>query len=239
MDALSITTTKPKGLFQLVVGIEEGKDHAELSSFSNEQLALLKVDAKPKSCIVLAAEHGSTIAVGIADRKKLKDFGASGVRASAPDQQLVFDLRGYSLDEIEDVALGALIGGKTKSGYKKKHEKPSKMFLLVDEGVKPSLEHVQAIAEDVVMVRELINTPANDLWPAKLAEIVETTSRNPRWKSRSGMRSVLKKSVVAAFLAVGKGSARPPRLVVMRYRGGGKHLGLVGKGITLTPAVYL
>lgn len=232
MDALSITTTKPKGLFQLVAGIEEGKDHAELSSFSREQLALLKVDAKPKSCIVLAAEHGSTIAVGIADRKKLKDFGASGVRASAPDQQLVFDLRGYSLDEIEDVALGALIGGKTKSSYQKKHEKPSKISLLVDEGVKPSLEHVQAIAEDVVMVRELINTPANDLWPAKLAETVESHFKKSKVEVEIWDEKRLEKERCGGILAVGKGSARPPRLVVMRYRGGGKHLGLVGKGIT-------
>jgi leucyl aminopeptidase len=232
MDALTLVTTKPKGLFQLVVGIQEGRDHAELSTFSKAQLALFKVDAKPKSIAALAAEHGSTIAIGIADRSKLKDFGASGIRAATADQELVFDLRGFSDQEIQDVALGALIGGKTKSEYKKKHEVPSKISLLVSEGAKPDLSEVQAIAAEVVMVRELINTPANDLWPSKLAEIVENHFKKTKVEVDIWDEKKLEKERCGGILAVGKGSVRPPRLVIMRYRGGGKHLGLVGKGIT-------
>jgi len=232
MDAITLITAKPKGLFQLVVGIQEGKDHPELSSLSKDQLALLKIDSKPKTTVVISAEHGSIISVGIAERQKLKDFGASGVRASTTEQHLVFDLRGFSAEEIQDVALGALIGGKTKSGYKKKHDAPSKISLLIDSKTQPDLDQVHVIAQDVVMVRELINTPANDLWPAKLADIVESHFKKTKVEVEIWDEKRLEKENCGGILAVGKGSVRPPRLVVMRYRGGGKHLGLVGKGIT-------
>ncbi len=42
----------------------------------------------------------------------------------------------------------------------------------------------------------------------------------------------LAKENCGGILGVGQGSERPPRLIKMTYRGGGKHLGLVGKGIT-------
>ncbi|HEY7853560.1 MAG TPA: leucyl aminopeptidase [Aquiluna sp.] len=232
MNAITISTQKPEGLYQLVIGIEEGQKHTELTDFSDAQLALLKIDAKPKSISVVGKDFGSLIAVGIADRKKLKDFGATGVRAATSEQPLVFDLRGYAPQEIADVALGALIGGKTKTAYKKKHDAPSSITLLVDEGVTPDLADVEVLAHDVVMVRELINTPANDLWPERLAEIVEEHFKKTKVETEVWDEKRLEKENCGGILAVGKGSARGPRLVIMRYRGGGKHLGLVGKGIT-------
>ena len=232
MNALTTSTQKPEGLYQLAIGIAEGQKHTELADLSDAQLALLKIDAKPKSTSVVGRDFGSLIAIGIADRKKLKDFGAAGVRAATSEQPLVFDLRGFSLDEISDVALGALIGGKTKSAYKKKYEAPSSITLLLDEGVNPDLGDIQVLAQDVVMVRELINTPANDLWPEKLAQIVEEHFKKTKVETEIWDEKRLEKEKCGGILAVGKGSARGPRLVIMRYRGGGKHLGLVGKGIT-------
>lgn len=232
MDALTVKTQKPTGLYQLVVGIEEGANHPELAGMTAAQLELLKIDSKPKSISVIGKDFGSLIAIGIADRKKLKDFGAAGVRAATKDQPLVLDLRGFTEQEISDVALGALIGGKTKTPYKKKHDAPSSITLLVDEGVTPDLADIEVLAQEVVMVRELINTPANDLWPEKLAEIVEEHFKKTKVETEVWNEKRLEKEKCGGILAVGKGSARGPRLVVMRYRGGGKHLGLVGKGIT-------
>lgn len=227
-----MTNELPSDLYQLVVGIQDGKTHPQLSDLNEAKLSLLKIDSKLGSSAVIASEHGSTIAIGIADGTKLKDFGASGVRASTNGQVLVFDLRGFDDRSVQEVALGSLLGGKTKSPYKAKHEEPSKVLLLVDPTVQVDLDPIRILAHEVVSVRELINTPANDLWPERLAEIVSERLASTSVEVEIWDESKLFEERCGGILAVGKGSVRPPRLVLLKYRGGGKHLGLAGKGIT-------
>lgn len=232
MIELTLTKTLPTALHQLAIGVKEGEEHPELKFFNEDQLKLLKIDSKPKSVITTARNEGSLIAVGVADGSKLKDFGASAVRASTNGHPLVIDVRGYSERGIQDVALGALIGGKSHSPYKKDNEAPSSVSLLVDEDSNPDLTEVKSIAAEVLMVRALINTPANDLWPQKLAETVQDHFKGSNVEVEIWDEQRLEKERCGGILAVGKGSVRPPRLVIMKYRGGSKHLGLVGKGIT-------
>ena len=232
MRAINIINQVPSELFQLAIGVRADKPHPELAAFSKEQLAILKIDSKPASVSVFSQDQGSTIAIGVGDAKKLRDLGATATRASASGQPLVIDARGFSEEQVQEIALGALLGGKAKSQYKKNKDGPSKISLLVKEGVNPSLKEVEVIADEVIRVRELINTPANDLWPEKLAQTVAEHFKKSKVEVDIWDEKKLAKERCGGILAVGKGSVRPPRLVVMRYRGGGKHLGLVGKGIT-------
>jgi len=88
------------------------------------------------------------------------------------------------------------------------------------------------LAHRIVEARQIINTPANDLWPAKLAEICATASLGLPLEVEVWDEARLEQEKCGGILGVGKGSDKPPRLIKMSYRGGGKHLGLVGKGIT-------
>lgn len=232
MNSLSLISSKPQAPYQLAVGVQNGKNHPDLAHLTEAQLTLLKIDSKPKSIAVTSADHGSIIAIGIADCEKLKDFGASAVRASANEQSLVIDVRGLSEGQIQDVALGAMLGAKTATQYKKSNDTPGVVSLLVSEGVEVDLRDQQAIAGDVLMVRKLINTPANDLWPEKLADTVAAHFHGTNVEVEVWDEVKLEAEKCGGILAVGKGSVCPPRLVIMKYRGGGKHLGLVGKGIT-------
>jgi leucyl aminopeptidase len=86
----------------------------------------------------------------------------------------------------------------------------------------------------VALARELVNTPPCDLYPESLA------SRAREVAAAAGIDcTVLDENQIAAermgaLLGVARGSDRPPRLVVLRYRHGGegKTLALVGKGVT-------
>ncbi|WP_158885326.1 leucyl aminopeptidase family protein [Amycolatopsis anabasis] len=94
---------------------------------------------------------------------------------------------------------------------------------------------VRALAEATVLARDLANTPSNVKDPAWLAETAErvadgvpnlrVTVRDEIWLAEQGFGGVL---------AVGGGSASPPRLIEAEYRprGAKTHLLLVGKGIT-------
>jgi leucyl aminopeptidase len=91
-----------------------------------------------------------------------------------------------------------------------------------------------AVADGVHMARDLVNEPANTLYPEEFARRakeleklgVEVDILDPKQMSRIGMR---------ALLGVGLGSAKPPRVAVMRWSGGKsgtKPVAFIGKGVT-------
>ena len=81
-------------------------------------------------------------------------------------------------------------------------------------------------------IRELINLPANELWPDKLAQEAKAMAKGLPIDVEIWDEKKLEKENCGGILGVGKGSVRPPRLVKLTYRGGGKHTAIVGKGIT-------
>src|SRR5262245_39693039 len=90
-----------------------------------------------------------------------------------------------------------------------------------------------AAAESVFFTRDLVSEPANVIYPetqaeqaARLASLgLEVEVLDPRRLREIGMN---------ALLAVGQGSARPSRVVVMQWHGAGDAapLGFIGKGVT-------
>ncbi|MFB9686268.1 leucyl aminopeptidase family protein [Amycolatopsis plumensis] len=138
-------------------------------------------------------------------------------------------------EHVTELALGLLLGGYR---YKVTGADPSPSVrtvrLVGDDPALPSLvERASALAAATALTRDLANTPSNVKTPAWLAETaarvagprVEVTVRDEKWLAAEGFGGVL---------AVGGGSARPPRLIEMAYKpsGASSHLLLVGKGIT-------
>ena len=91
-----------------------------------------------------------------------------------------------------------------------------------------------ATAIAIASVRDLVNTPASDLYPQSFADraielvgdlAIEVTVLDEVDLAREGFGGIV---------GVGQGSARPPRLVkaVWNPAGSTRHLSLVGKGIT-------
>jgi len=98
----------------------------------------------------------------------------------------------------------------------------------------PTLDRVRAEAHGLWLARDLVNTPPSELTPVAFAEIVAETGRAVGFAVEVWDETRLAAERMGAILAVARGSAHPPRLVVMRYTGnpGGPTLGLVGKGVT-------
>jgi leucyl aminopeptidase len=89
-----------------------------------------------------------------------------------------------------------------------------------------------AVADAVAFCRDLANTPGNEAHPEWMAE------RARELAAEHGMRyeclgpEELAARGMGALLAVGAGSARPPRLVRLEWGGEGPVVALVGKGVT-------
>ena len=85
----------------------------------------------------------------------------------------------------------------------------------------------------VALAQELVNTPPCDLYPESFAERARQVAQAGGIEINILDQHQLEVERMGSLLGVARGSERPPRLVVLRYRrGGGRTLGLVGKGVT-------
>ncbi len=102
--------------------------------------------------------------------------------------------------------------------------------------IERAIKHARAIANGMSFTRDLGNLPPNICHPTFLAEQAKDLGKaNKNLKVDVLDEKKLKELGMGSFLAVGQGSAQPPRLVVLNYQGGKKSekpYVLVGKGIT-------
>ena len=132
---------------------------------------------------------------------------------------------------------GLLLGSYSFDKYKSDAKAPSICNVNIVSAISDAeniLQEAKIVADSVNLVRDLCNTPGNDLNPLgmedaarKVAEEtgMELAVLGPKEMETLGMN---------ALLAVGKGSAIEPRLVVLKYQGAGASPfnAYVGKGIT-------
>ena len=132
---------------------------------------------------------------------------------------------------IEGIALGAYEYPKTA----KTRAKLSAVTVVTSHKIpKSELHEIGVLASATQTVRNLSATPANLLYPEIFAKKAIQAADENQVKVQVWDEKQLAKDGFGAILAVGAGSARPPRLVKLVYapKGAKKHLAIVGKGIT-------
>ncbi|HEY9133557.1 MAG TPA: leucyl aminopeptidase [Dyella sp.] len=104
------------------------------------------------------------------------------------------------------------------------------------EDAAAGLEQAVAIAEGVRFARDLANLPPNICNPAYIAEqAIQFAGRHDAVTCNVLDHIEMERLGFGSLLAVARGSANKPKLVVLNYQGGGtddKPYALVGKGIT-------
>ncbi len=116
------------------------------------------------------------------------------------------------------------------------------VFAYADAGERrlaaQGLEQGVALGHGMSFAKDLGNLPGNVCTPAYLADQAAALAKRYR---TAGMkvqildRAEMKKLGMGALLSVARGSAEPPKLIVLEYRGGPKSqkpVVLVGKGVT-------
>ncbi len=134
----------------------------------------------------------------------------------------------------EGIELGAYAYLTYKSGATARALRTVTIGGHTDRAAKAELKHAAVVADAIAFVRDLVNTPPNDLYPQTFAE------RSRARAERAGLsvevldERALKRGKFGAILGVGMGSARPPRLVRITHRPAKAkaRIALIGKGIT-------
>jgi leucyl aminopeptidase len=193
--------------------------------------------------IVLGADD-----VGKLQPRDLEMLGgtAAGALQSAKvsEAAMAAELPGESAIEPGDMA-ALLASGLRLRTYsfdayktKKKNDAPQlkQVSLLTSAAAaaRKAFQSLDAVADGVHLARDLVNEPPNTLYPEEFARRAKELEKlgvkveilDPRQMGKIGMR---------ALLGVGLGSAKPPRVAVMRWSGGSrgaKPVAFIGKGVT-------
>ena len=188
---------------------------------------------------------GSIATVGLGGREPdavaLRDAAGALTRQLRGIESVVLGLPWQGAGEAAAILEGAAIGAYAFTDYRSAVEASAApaATVLLPQAPAEAVRHAEAVAAAVGLVRDLVNTPANDLYPETLAAWAAATVESLAAEGAPITATVLDEAALEAggyggILAVGRGSARPPRLVVVDYRpeGAARHLSLVGKGIT-------
>ncbi|QLF70007.1 leucyl aminopeptidase [Peteryoungia desertarenae] len=147
---------------------------------------------------------------------------------AAADFALGMILRAYKFDTYKTTR-------KSDDDDAKTADKTIKVTLVTEEAsaAKKAFSDAEAVADGVILARNLVNEPANVLGPVEFADHarqleklgVDVEILTEKQMADLGMR---------ALLGVAQGSVRPPRLAVMQWKGGkskDKPLAFIGKGV--------
>jgi leucyl aminopeptidase len=195
--------------------------------------------------LVMAVGLGDRPARGRAhDAEVVRRAAGAAVRSLAGRRRVAVGLpTPEGGDPVRAAADGALLGAYAFDRYRTTsradHAAPVESITLVvpDPGARAAtraLKRAVAVADAVRATRDLVNTPPNDLHPREFAEYA--SEQADRWNLEIEIldEKALRKGRYGGILAVGQGSANPPRLVRVAYRPARPvtSIALVGKGIT-------
>jgi leucyl aminopeptidase len=107
-----------------------------------------------------------------------------------------------------------------------------KKITILDNDDSLPLKRLSVMVSAVYLTRDLVNTPSNDMTPVHMGEKAREAS-GKKTRVRILNEKEIKHEGMEAYLAVSRGSAEPPRFVIMEYKGGkGAPVVLIGKSIT-------
>jgi leucyl aminopeptidase len=171
----------------------------------------------------------------------LREVAGATVRKLAGKASVEFAFSFESAEQVIATLEGALIGAYNFTRYRHAsidaHKSPVASIHIRTAIDVPAdlMARAQEKALAMALVKDLVNTPANDLYPESFADIAaELCADDPSLHLQVWDEAALAKDGFGGILGVGLGSERGPRLVKISYAptGASTHIALVGKGIT-------
>ena len=129
--------------------------------------------------------------------------------------------------EASALALGWLLGTYRFDRYKSFERDFSSLVWPKQADQKA----VAAVADGIFLTRDLINTPAEDMGPAELAEAAKALAKTHKAKFRAVVGEDLLKKNYPSIHAVGRAAEKAPRLIDLTWGSKGPKVTLVGKGV--------
>jgi leucyl aminopeptidase len=250
---------RPEGDYALVLPVA-GKDRSGLASLGGAQQAVATAldrqrfegDASGASeqfiddngtarRVLVIGTGGGTPPKEAAE--KLGGTAAARLLTSG-ETRAVIDLGGlgFDADSAARVGLAAALRSWRYDRYRTKlkdKQKPTLTEIMVvggGEGAgKRYADRWEPVVQGVSLTRELVTEPANIIYPESFVERVRASLEGTGIEIEVLDRAAMEKLGMGALLGVAQGSIRQPRLLVLKWNGGGSSgqpTAFVGKGVT-------
>lgn len=137
-----------------------------------------------------------------------------------------------------NLAEGFILGSYEFTAYKEKKNSLETLHLVMDKKYRKQFDKGASLAKATNYARDLINHPANVMNSTKLHEEVKKIEKKGA-KLTVLEQEELRKKGLRGLLSVNKGSAQPPKLILIEHNAKKeKPTLLVGKGITFDTGGY-
>ncbi len=214
-------------------------------------LAAAEFKGKPGQTATILAPGGGlsrVVAVGLGKQAELsplvlEEAGGHAAAALSREAEVAVAARTLSAEQAAHLALGMVLRAYRFDRYRTR-EKPEDKPLLArlsvraedPEAAARAFEPLRALAHGVFITRDLVSEPPNVLTPTEMATRIQALAELGLDVEVFGPAK-LQELGFGAMLGVAQGSAQEPRMVVMRWSGGGEGstqppVAFVGKGVT-------
>ncbi|MBM4145573.1 MAG: leucyl aminopeptidase [Nitrospira sp.] len=240
-DALILPFTEgDKGLYNnLDISLSSLIKKSFSKEFSGKQNELLllpaPMDTKPERILLAGLGKKDKIS-----KEKVRQAGGKsavflrdmGMKKIALSTRALSSLKMSATDFIE----GSLLGLYTFKKYihENKTKKINSLILLskITNSLKADLHRTETVASSVNFARDLINTPANDMTPSRLADAAGSLKRK-NLTVKIFEKKECQRLGMGSYLSVAYGSNQPPKFIMLHYHGAkGAPVVLIGKSIT-------
>ncbi|NBU89440.1 MAG: leucyl aminopeptidase family protein [Betaproteobacteria bacterium] len=199
----------------------------KLPAATRRWMATTGFDGAPDTHSLVADDRGHLKAVWAGVRSASHPYALSSLPKSLPPGRYRLGKDGLEPDE-RAAALSWELGAYVFDLYKAPRREPAQLYLDASHAAqRGSLE-----ATAITAIRDLVNTPAEHMGPADLAEVVKLMAQAHGAQFKEVIGDELLKKNFPAIHAVGRAAARAPRLIELNW-GHPRHpkVTLVGKGV--------
>ena len=197
-----------------------------LTAAQRQWLGASGFEAAPGTFALLPDDHGklARVLVGVDADDALGSLGA--LPRALPEGAYHLADEGVLKDRLH-AALGWALGAYEFARYRKARRAPATLAVGAE-----ALNLLAPLVEATTQVRDLVNTPTEDMGPKQLAEAVKQLGKAHKAKVREWVGDELLDANFPTIHAVGRASHRSPRLVELAWgKAGDPKIAVVGKGV--------
>jgi len=190
---------------------------------------------RPGEVLELGPRERWVGADGASSATQWESIGAACIAAARETRRIAIDARGLPAHFAVGLGIGAVLRAWRFERLKaKRHQGPRRIELLVDSpgSLERDWTRAEATLAGVLFARELVAEPANHLTPTEFTKRLRALREEGLQVQVLGT-AALRRLGAGGVLAVGGGSAHPPAIVILRWKGSFAvpPVAFIGKGI--------